>query len=309
MQPCPLCGSSAALPVESVAADELAGLYRRSLDIEIGHLLPGAFIEYRKCPACDLRYFDGAAPGDQAFYAALNRREWYYMEEKPEFRFAQSLIGPADGVLEVGAGAGSFAKLVSPGRYTGLEFSERARRVAREAGVELLDETVEAHAAANAGRYDLVCHFQVLEHVPDPRGFLAACVACLKPEGRLLVAVPAYDSFLRYSTNNLLNLPPHHLTHWSDEALRSVGRLFQLELVSLTHEPVASFHRLGYQNAWFGYALSRLFGRHPKLVDTGWAQRLVSRAAGAAAIRLEPGAPDFLFGRGHTVSAVFRRAQ
>lgn len=309
MQACPLCGSNAAEPVEAVAAGELAGLYRRSLGMEIGHLLQSASIEYRRCPACDLRYFEGAAPGDQAFYAALNRHEWYYIEEKPEFRLARSLINPADAVLEVGAGAGRFAKLVAPDRYTGLEFSERARQVAREAGVELLDESVEMHAVANAGRYDLVCHFQVLEHVPDPRGFLAACVACLKPEGRLLVAVPAYDSFLRYSTNNLLNLPPHHLTHWSDDALRSIGTLFQLQLVSLAHEPVASFHRMGYQNAWFAYALNRLFGRRAKLVDTGWGQRMVSRAAGAAAVRVEPGAPDFLFGRGHTVSAVFRRAR
>lgn len=307
MPACPLCRSQTAQLVEAVPAARLAGLYRRSLGVEVAHLFAAAVLEFRRCGECDLRYFAYAKPGDQAFYSALNRNDWYYMDAKPEFQFAKAMIDTSAAVLEVGAGSGRFATIMARDRYTGLEFSESARREAQATGVALLDESVEAHARANAGRYDVVCHFQVLEHVADPRSFLEACIACLRPRGKLLLAVPAYDSFLQFATNNLLNLPPHHLTHWSDAALRSIGRLFQLELVGLTHEPVAGFHRLGYLDSWFGFALNRMLGRSPKLVDTGLRQRFVSRAAGAAAARLEPKLPDFFFGRGHTVSAVFHR--
>jgi 2-polyprenyl-3-methyl-5-hydroxy-6-metoxy-1,4-benzoquinol methylase len=307
MLACPLCRSKISRLVEVIPAPGLAELFRRSLGVDVAHLFTAAALELHRCEECDLRYFEYAEPGDQAFYAALNRNNWYYMDAKPEFQFAKSLIDTTDVVLEVGAGAGRFAKRISRDRYTGLEFSESARREAQAAGVGLLNESVEAHARANAGRYDVVCHFQVLEHVADPRSFLEACIACLKPHGKLLVAVPAYDSFLQFATNNLLNLPPHHLTHWSDAALRSIGRLFQLELMGLTHEPVAAFHRRGYLDTWLAFVLNRMLGRNPKLVDTGLRQRALSRAAAAAGARLESKIPDFFFGRGHTVSAVFHR--
>ncbi len=307
MQICPLCQSEGTQLVEAVSSGRLAGLYRRAYGIEVAHLFSATALEFRRCKGCDLRYFECAEPGDQAFYEALNRNDWYYMEAKPEFEVAKSFIGATDSVLEVGAGTGRFAKTIAPDRYTGLEFSEGARRMAQAAGVSLLDESVETHARANAGRYDVVCHFQVLEHVADPRSFLGACIACLKPRGRLLVAVPAHDSYLQFVTNNLLNLPPHHLTHWSDAALRAIGRLFQLELVELMHEPVAEFHRRGYLDAWLSFILHGVLGRAPKLVDTGMRQRAISRAARAAGTRLGFSIPDFLFGRGHTVSVVFRR--
>jgi len=254
-----------------------------------------------------LRFFESAKPGDKAFYAGLNRNDWYYTEKKPEFEFARRVIADAGAVLEVGAGAGLFAKTLPSGRYTGLEFSETAVSYAQASGVRLLNEPIEVHARGHAGRYDVVCHFQVLEHVASPRAFLEACVACLRPGGKLIVAVPAYQSFLRFATNNLLNLPPHHLTHWSDAALRSIGGLLGLELLELSDEPVASFHRQGYLDAWLAFVLNRLAGREPKLVDMGFTQRLVARAARTLGLRLGNAVPDFFFGRGHTVSAVFRR--
>ncbi len=307
MTACPLCQSESSQLTEEIASEVLAGLYRRSYGLEVRHLFAAGTLEYRNCKACDLRYFEFARPGDQAFYAGLNRNAWYYTEAKPEFEFARAMIGESDAVLEIGAGAGMFAKLVAADRYTGLEFSESATRYAQAAGVRVLNETVEDHARTHAGCYDIVCHFQVLEHVAKPRAFLEACVACLKPRGKLMVAVPAYESYLQFATNNMLNLPPHHLTHWSDNALRSVGKLLRLELLALNHEPVARFHRQGYLDTWISFALNRIVGREPKLVDTRFAQRLVARAARTAGSRLEDKTPEFFFGRGHTVSAVFSR--
>jgi SAM-dependent methyltransferase len=303
---CPLCRSGGARLSEVVATSDLSGLWR-TLGIEVDHLYAGASLALHVCAECDLRFFDGARPGDQAFYASLNAKDWYYMEEKPEFQFARSKIAAGEMVLEVGAGAAMFARTLTGASYTGLEFSESARRAAQATGVALLDQSIEAHAATHAGRYDVVCHFQVLEHVADCRSFLEACVACLKPRGRLMVAVPAHDSFLQVTTNNLLNLPPHHLTLWSDAALRSAGRLLRLDLLELMHEPVAEFHRAGYLHAWLSYLSHRMLGRNPKLVDRGTRQRLVSRAAGAASRRLLGHVPSFMYGAGHTVSAIFQR--
>jgi len=307
MQPCPLCRSPSSQVVETLDAGKIAALYRKAYGLDVRHLFAEPQLAFRRCGDCDLRFFEAARAGDQAFYAGLNRNEWYYMEEKPEFEFARQVIGDAGAVLEVGAGAGLFARKLARERYTGLEFSESAARYAERAGIRLLNESIQAHALAHPGRYDVVCHFQVLEHVEDPRGFLEACVACLRPGGTLIVAVPAWDCFLRTVTNDLLNLPPHHLTRWSDAAVSAIARLLGLELLRVKHEPVAPFLRRGYLDAWLSYALNALAGRRPKLLDTGAAQRLVARLARVSGALLEPIAPAFVFGRGHTVSAVFRR--
>jgi SAM-dependent methyltransferase len=307
MPACPLCRSVANRVVHTVEAAELAGLYERAYGLDVRRLFDAPTLALRLCGECDLRFFEFARPGDQAFYSGLNSNAWYYTEEKPEFEFARGLIGERDTVLEVGAGAGRFGKGLAPERYTGLDFSESASRYAQAAGVRVLNEPVESHAKAHPARYDIVCHFQVLEHVQDPRSFLEACVACLKPGGRLIVAVPAQDSFLGVATNNQLNLPPHHLTAWSDAALRSIGRLMSVELLQIVHEPVSGVHRRGFLDTWFAFVLNRLAGREPRPVDVGLAQRMVARTARAIGDRIGDLIPDYLLGRGHTVSAVFRR--
>ena len=42
--------------------------------------------------------------------------------------------------------------------------------------------------------------------------------------------MPSDDSFLALSVNNL-NMPPHHITRWSDQALRNLTKLLNVELV------------------------------------------------------------------------------
>ena len=146
-----------------------------------------------------------------------------------------------------------------------------------------------------------------IDVVPDRPRFLAELVRVLRPGGRLIVAVPAQDSFLGVATNNQLNLPPHHLTAWSDAALRSIGRLMSVELLQIVHEPVSGVHRRGFLDTWFAFVLNRLAGREPRPVDVGLAQRMVARTARAIGDRIGDLIPDYLLGRGHTVSAVFRR--
>ena len=145
-------------------------------------------------------------------------------------------------VLDVGCGVGAFLDVLRDrreARATGIDLSSEAvaiaQRLGRSASLGNLVNAVEGRI----GEFDVVCVFQVLEHVADPRRFLQRCVRLLKPGGRLCVGVPnndGYHGFQRIEDASL-NLPPHHATRWGLRTLRMLERLFPLRLRCLRCEP------------------------------------------------------------------------
>ena len=176
---------------------------------------------------------------------------------KEEFRWAQSKICDGMSVLEVGAGRGAFARYVRTCRYTGLDRSTHAREMAERQGITIHTTSIEAWAEDHREAYDVVCHFQVLEHVSHPGAFLKACARSLKPGGMLLVSVPSEDSYLSMACNAALNMPPHHITRWLDQALVSVGDVIGCKTVEISHDSISPSHRTSQMveaifRRWFG---------------------------------------------------------
>ena len=145
-------------------------------------------------------------------------------------------------------------------------------------------------------QYDAICAFQVLEHVPAPRRFLSTLISCLRPSGLLIVGVPNADGYLRLQCN-ILNMPPHHMTHWSSRSLRSLVNLYPLQLVTLQTEPLASYHIDDFL-ATYAAILAR-FGQAGK--GLAWSHLL--RPCLSALLRL--GFRRAV--RGHTICAIYRK--
>ena len=113
----------------------------------------------------------------------------------------QRLLPPsADSVLEVGCGQGSLGARLSLGRdYLGVEpdtqssATARARVAAAGGGGEVRTGVVEE--VVEPGRsFDLVCAFEVLEHLEDDAGALASWRGRVRPGGWLLLSTPAFQS-------------------------------------------------------------------------------------------------------------------
>lgn len=314
MDKCPMCGTTANHKQAEIEQSVIAEFYRRSLKLDISYLLDAdaPAIKLLRCDTCDLRWYSPAPSGDAAFYERLQENDWYYQDEKPEYLFAQSRIPAGATVLEVGCGKGAFSRyLPRDVVYRGLEFNEQAVAKARQAGLDIAIESIEAHARRQPRGYDIVCSYQVLEHVSQTRAFLDACVATLKPGGQLIIAVPSEDSFLSAAEGAFLNMPPHHLSRWSDQALTRAMEMAGLSEVEIWHEPVAEYHRDWYQSVMSVHALRAIAGQPHPLHVSDVLIRLAGRLNRIRPLRdwlAKQGEKRFAHqARGHTVCAVARK--
>jgi SAM-dependent methyltransferase len=101
-------------------------------------------------------------------------------------------------ILEVGCGQGSVgARLAARYRYLGLEpdpqsYAVAARRVALAGrGGEVRNAAFEELGPEE--RFDMVCAFEVLEHIEDDKGALKEWSGRLRPGGWILLSVPAHQ--------------------------------------------------------------------------------------------------------------------
>lgn len=191
--------------------------------------------------------------GDAQFYMDLQQTgEGYYPKEKWEHRYCARLIGQQEKVLEVGAGDGFFLNLLKKKGIDarGLELNPRAVSEANEKGLKMDDETIQHHAAHHPGEYDVVCSFQVLEHIYDVREYLLACIAALKVGGKLILGVPNNNPYLyKHDEWHTLNLPPHHAGLWSRRAFTSLPAFFDLKEERIVIERLHG--DLGQYGDWF----------------------------------------------------------
>ena len=299
---CPLCGGSRTASLDRLSGSDLNRAWLRSYGItaDIGT----AQIDYRRCDDCSLQFFTPPEDGDAGLYEALQKQDWYYLSDKPEYALAQRYV-PAEGaVLEVGAGKAAFARLVGERRYLGLEFNDAAIERARSAGISLAKQAIQAHALQHPGLYSAVVSFQVLEHVSDPASFVAACVDALAPGGTLVLAVPDHDGLCGLAQNNILDMPPHHVSHWNERSLRFIAQRHQLELVAIERESITELHKPWARRAVIEQRMRRGVGLSARLLDRRLSARILGKLAAMLALVAAPAIDEV---GGHTIVGVFRK--
>ena len=227
--------------VLSFPVERLAAMYRRSFgfDIRPGFAGIDALHLYR-CEATGMEFWRPAeVAGVEGFYkdiSAVARR--YYQEWRWEYDLVLPHVAPGSRLLEIGCGRGYFLRSTEQraGFAKGIEFNREAiaGKVTRW---DVEASTIEHIAAAEGPAYDLVCSFQVLEHVVDPDSFIRGALAALKPGGRLALSVPnhAHRPFARRA--DPLDFPPHHMNHFTQDTLRRIATVLDLELVAVHIQP------------------------------------------------------------------------
>lgn len=267
----PLTRSKNVRLLSTLSALEVCESWKIAFGVELSRELQNIeFIYLYECLDTGLRFFlPLSSAGSNFLYEFLQTFDWYYMPWKWEHERAASDIAVGERVLEVGCGFGDFVQRIRDTKTSdivGIELNEQAVGRGMSLQRPVMQMGVDVIADAEPNHFDVVCHFEVLEHVTHPLKFLSDCLRCLKVGGRLLIAVPNMDSFIRYSPNNLLNQPPHHMTQWSPATFRALPKLLPVELQSIAFEPLALYHV-----DWY---LSTLVARVPQnRIVRGFARR------------------------------------
>ena len=250
---CPLTKRYNTQRVAEIPVQYITEGYKKELGVDVSRFLGRLeTVHIYRCNDTGYRFYHPENIfGDAAFYAELQKISFYYAKWTWEHEMAWKNIEPGSSVLEVGCGTGCFMQsLVQRGfSIVGLELNEAAVNVCRSKGLTVWNELLEQHQGNHRNRYDVICCFQVLEHVYDVHSFITCCLECLKPGGRLIVAVPNNNPwYFKYDQRHLLNLPPHHSGLWNKESFESLPRFFNLTLIQIMIEPL--YNRVHLLQAW-----------------------------------------------------------
>lgn len=219
IDPCPLCGQRLADPVSSTPYAVIFGALRdqfgAAIDAELEQRYsPAVTADEYRCQECRLQFFSPMNPGGPDFYAALAASDRYYRGERWEYELALAAIPPgAARVLDVGCGRGDFLMRARE-RTTSVMGAETNP----DAHPHLVDRGLAFHAGDLAdleGQFDLICAFQVFEHLADVATLLRPSLGRLAPGGTLFLSVPNRLRLSAHPRLEPLDCPPHHVSRWS----------------------------------------------------------------------------------------------
>ena len=301
---CPLCKSKNIEVLENINTKELIKLYKRNLNIDVSEYFNNKKLIYNRCNNCDLRYFYPLTSGNELLYKQLQVYDWYYLNKKDEYRIVANIIDSYNSVLEIGAGKGSFYSYLTCKNYCGLEINKEVIIEGKRKGIPLLNETIEKHAKNNSEKYDVACSFQVLEHITNIESFINNVKKCVRLGGMLIFIVPSENSFLTIVKNGILNMPPHHVTRWTDRSLSLLAEYYNLEVLDIIHEQLQPFHYEWVKNTLLYCYFDK---KKDKLVDYSLRNKILSRLSTIISKRVKSSFINKLGLNGHSVIAVYRK--
>lgn len=197
---------------------------------------------------------------------------------------AASGLGP---LLDLGCGAGQFLRLAREMGWedlAGVEISEKAVALAREATGGQVYQGAWAEVPLEPDHFAAVVLLDVLEHAPDPRALLRHVHALLRPGGSLLLTVPNRKgvAIRVFGKAAYVVVPPEHVSYFTR---LSLARMLEREGFDVAWQTTQDI----YLKEWLRF----LPGRAGDSQDSGSAtpdrakyDRWYRRLSGNAALRL-----------------------
>jgi SAM-dependent methyltransferase len=266
--PCPVCGSrySKIKYMPWVDVQDPVKLYGATSGIQGTQTLV-------VCYNCGLIYENPRFPEEIILqgYMAYNETthdSQHAMRVNSFYRGLQSIQKylPPKGakILDVGTAGGGFLEAAQRFGYeaVGLEPSHFMVEQGRQNGLKIEQGSMDNHPFAPAS-FDMVCLWDVLEHVPNPEATLAAIRKIIKPHGVLLINYPDIGTWMaKLAGRRFWWILSVHLMHFDQRSIRNICERTGFEV----------FHFQRYwQTLEFGYL--EVMAIHLKVPLSGYLKR------------------------------------
>lgn len=195
--------------------------------------------EVVQCDKCGFIYSNPYIAGDERFYSLAYVRSGY-PTWKWEFQLTYDVLSkcsiPNCTLLEIGAGDGAFVRkiaemIISKNNIVCTEFSEYGRRSLEKFGIRCLPEDVRNLNSKLEESFNIICMFQVLEHMDRLDVLFLKLNSLLKKGGSLFIAVPNPKRIQFNELNEaLLDMPPNHIGRWNKNCFEEVGKRYGFQI-------------------------------------------------------------------------------
>jgi len=238
---CPLCG----LESDQILAHELRrgeGKVLYCIDCDYGFLATNSIADTKA-------YYDNEYRKEYSHTSKASATspsemfEIYSRFQGNRLSFIKPVLTPNSKVLEVGAGAGQFLTHIKSDVKTShaIELDkECCTFLENKIGIEADSEFLENSRFADE-KYDVVCAFQVMEHVEDPIAFLKSLKKVTRPNGEIFIEVPN----LRDALLSVWDVPSHrkffyhsaHLHYFTENILKKIAQNvgFNIENIEINY--------------------------------------------------------------------------
>ena len=206
--------------------------------------------DIKRCLECGTLYVE-RLPGPEELAAIYASDQYYTLSEDSVLRIAEEnrrrmklirSIQPEGRFLDVGCAAGSLLDQAKQAGYQtfGVEPTAKNAQEANQKGHSVsnlrLDEFI---VQCGDDRFDVITCMDVIEHVDNPKEFLALISALLTQEGLIVISTPNYSCIVEklLGARAPYMTPPEHVTFLTVAGLEHLVQSSRLE--------VNQFHTFG----------------------------------------------------------------
>ena len=274
--PCPVCRSEAAHLLYNVTSEQAAQHFvLREVEPErfarlrqhIEALWKQSECDVVRCDNCEFCYSSPYVAGDMQFYELAYHRKSYpswKWEHQLTYNALRTSGASRFRILEVGAGDGAFVRRIAPGltakeNVTCTEFSTFGLDRIRAYGISCVAEDVRELSSKDLyGAFDVVCMFQVLEHMDRLDALFERIAWLAKRNASLFVSVPNPVRIEFTELNGgCLDMPPNHVGRWNRKCFEVLGERFGWSLAQHEIETSEGFISKAKNFSLYRYLLRR----------------------------------------------------
>lgn len=177
--------------------------------------------------------------GNEDFYKEISNA-WtnYYRKERWEYPHVRKYLKKEYRVLEIGCGRGYFLRSIEGmvQSATGIEFNKEAIQN-KVTNFEVLDQPL-SQISSDGKKFDVVCSFQVLEHIVDPNSFIKEALSCLEDDGTLILSTPNHDCMVFKLQEDIFDAPPHHIGAFNIHSYKKISAYMNAAIHKVVTEPM-----------------------------------------------------------------------